>query len=383
MPEINFQLPHWIYWATLIIFPMVAMGFVRRQGERVFEPRRSLFLAYMFWLLGGFLGLHRFYCKNWWGFVFIAIFSVAMVSQSHVVDERENVSRTRAAAVKVESSLERLQKRFDINPANVASSALENAKQAADKVKAEFSAAQGELHSWERNTRWVVGFLGLVLFIDAFLIPRMVRRSSEKIAALHAAAGEEHLGLVDETQVMGVDPRYGIFAPYTKWIDSLNRIIGEYVAYWVIISVFIFYYEVVARYVFNSPTNWVHESMYLMFGMQFALIGAYGFRDDSHVRVDILYSRLSTRGKALCDVLTSVFFFIFTITLLVTGWRFAMDAVQIGELSFTEWQIQYWPVKLMLPLGALLIILQGIVRLARDIGIVLGRIEVPAVAQGG
>ena len=46
-------------------------------------------------------------------------------------------------------------------------------------------------------------------------------------------------------------------------------------AYWAVIFVFVYYYEVIARYVFNSPTNWVHESMFLMFGMQYILAGAY------------------------------------------------------------------------------------------------------------
>ena len=82
---------------------------------------------------------------------------------------------------------------------------------------------------------------------------------------------------------------------------------------------FVYYYEVLARYVFNSPTNWVHESMFLMFGMQYLLSGAYAYKEDQHVRVDVLYSKLSTRGKAICDIITSVFFFIFIGAMLWTG----------------------------------------------------------------
>src|SRR3546814_12016393 len=80
--------------------------------------------------------------------------------------------------------------------------------------------------------------------------------------------------------------------------------------------------------------------------------GAYAYREDQHVRVDVLYTKFSPRGKAIADIISSVFFFIFTITLLWTGWRFASDAIQVGEHSFTEWGIQYWPVKLMIPVGA-------------------------------
>jgi len=101
------------------------------------------------------------------------------------------------------------------------------------------------------------------------------------------------------------------------------------------------------------------------------LSGAYGYRDDSHVRVDIFYARLSPRGRAACDVFTSIFFFVFTITMLVTGWRFAMDSIGFDEHSFTEWGVQYWPVKLMIPIGAALIILQGIARLAKDVALLV------------
>ena len=88
------------------------------------------------------------------------------------------------------------------------------------------------------------------------------------------------------------------------------------------------------------------------------------------MRVDVIYAQFSRRGKAIADILTSVFFFIFTVTLLVTSLRFALDAVSVGEHSFTEWGIQYWPVKLTMPIGAALIVLQGLSKLIKDIMIV-------------
>ena len=93
------------------------------------------------------------------------------------------------------------------------------------------------------------------------------------------------------------------------------------------IAVFGYYYEVMARFVFNSPTNWLHESMFLMFGMQYMLCGAFAYKEDQHVRVDVFYAKFSPRGKAIADIFTSVFFFIFTVTLLWTTIRFAMDSV--------------------------------------------------------
>jgi TRAP-type mannitol/chloroaromatic compound transport system permease small subunit len=150
-------------------------------------------------------------------------------------------------------------------------------------------------------------------------------------------------------------------------IDAFVRVSGELVAYWALLAVFAYYFEVIGRYVFNSPTNWVHESTFLMFGMQYMIAGAYAYRGESHVRVDLLYTHLPVRAKAMCDVVGSVFVFLFVAVMIWTGWTFASQAVAMGEVSFTEWGIQYWPVKLMIPIGAILLLLQALARLIRDI----------------
>ena len=159
----------------------------------------------------------------------------------------------------------------------------------------------------------------------------------------------------------------GVRTRLTAVIDAVSRWSGHYVAYWSVLAVFVYYYEVMARYVFNSPTNWAHESMFLMFGMQYLLSGAFALREDSHVRVDVIYVMLPDRGKAMLDIVTSIFFFIFAGALLWTGWIFMADSVRVWEVSFTEWAIQYWPVKCTIAIGAALILLQGLSKLLKDI----------------
>ncbi|MDY7115504.1 TRAP transporter large permease subunit [Halomonas sp. SSL-5] len=163
---------------------------------------------------------------------------------------------------------------------------------------------------------------------------------------------------------------------FTLVIDRVSGFFGRYVAYWSLVAPFVFAYEVLMRYAFNSPTNWAHESMTLMFGMQYLMAGAFALREGGHVRVDILYQRARPLTRAALDLLTSVFFFIFTLALLVTGWKFFSQSVSdslffgssyANEVSFTEWAVQYYPVKFMLFFGALLLLLQGIAQLIRDV----------------
>ena len=110
-----------------------------------------------------------------------------------------------------------------------------------------------------------------------------------------------------------------------------------------------------------------------MYGMQYLIAGAYAYRLDAHVRVDVFYIKLPDRGKAFVDVLTSVFFFLFTMTMLVTGYIYASYAVRLHEVSFSEWGIQYWPIKIAIPVGAFLLLLQGLSKLIKDILFLSGR----------
>ena len=61
---------------------------------------------------------------------------------------------------------------------------------------------------------------------------------------------------------------------FIRIVDGLSEFTGVFVAYWTLIAVFVYFYEVIVRYMFNSPTNWAHESMFLMFGMQYVLAGS-------------------------------------------------------------------------------------------------------------
>lgn len=373
MPSLNFVLPHWLYWGILIVFPVIAIFFVNRQLKRGVPKGASLFVAYLFWLCSGFMGLHRFYLRSSWGFVFIPVFLAILYTTGEIRDRREDVSRTRAAVETSHSELARAQIPPGTTPTPEMQDRLTKAQAAEITTKADFDAAQADLARWRDYSRWLAILMGTMLIGDAFLIPGAVRRTNIREAQERVHAPPDIVP-PDVPQIgTHEDPTLGLHTRFTDAIEKVNIRVGEFVAYWAVISVFGYYYEVIARFAFNSPTNWLHESMFLMYGMQYMLAGAYAYQCDQHVRVDVFYVKFSTRGKAIADIITSVFFFIFVFTLLVTSWRFAMDSFNpggVGEVSFTEWGVQYWPVKLTMPIGAALLALQGISKLIKDIIIV-------------
>ncbi|MDX9860462.1 MAG: TRAP transporter small permease subunit [Rhodospirillales bacterium] len=165
---------------------------------------------------------------------------------------------------------------------------------------------------------------------------------------------------------------------YTRIVDPLCNNIGAFVSLWTVVCVMNYMFEVLARYLFSAPTNWVHEASFLMFGVMYTLGGAALFLADGHVRVDVFYSKWSRRGRAGADIVTSVISAIFLIGIFLTGWQFWVQGLDQNilpswlaqgynmDISQSEWQIAYWPIKFAIPLGALLVGLILVSRFVKD-----------------
>jgi len=158
-----------------------------------------------------------------------------------------------------------------------------------------------------------------------------------------------------------------ILKAFLKFIDAVNERVGNLLSYFLFFFFVLLLMEVVLRYFFNSPTVWANELAQMLFGAYAILAGGYILRTGGHVNVDILYSRLSRKQKAVLDIVTSSLFFLFCGMLLVYGGSLAWDSLARFEHSQSAWNPPLYPAKLMIPLAALLLMLQGLAKLIRDI----------------
>ena len=156
-------------------------------------------------------------------------------------------------------------------------------------------------------------------------------------------------------------------------IDAINDWFGRVLSYFLFAFFALLLMEVILRYFFNSPTVWGNELAQLLFGAYAVVGGGYILRTGGHVNVDIIYARFSTRTKALLDIITSVLFFLFCGMLLVYGGSLAWDSLSRFEHSQSAWNPPLYPAKMMIPLAALLLILQGLAKLIRDFMILFGK----------
>jgi TRAP-type mannitol/chloroaromatic compound transport system permease small subunit len=99
----------------------------------------------------------------------------------------------------------------------------------------------------------------------------------------------------------------------------------------------------------------------------YVMAAAWALLDGRHVKIDMVYERLSTRGKALLDSFTFVFFALYIGMMLWATTKYAWRSVAILEMSDSPWRPPLWPMKVFLTLGVLLILLQGIAKFIRDL----------------
>jgi len=154
---------------------------------------------------------------------------------------------------------------------------------------------------------------------------------------------------------------------FTKVADWICEHSGQIVAFWTILAVVCYTYEVIARYVFNKPTIWAQEAAYLIFGMQYVIAGAYTYKWKAHVAVDILYNKLPVRGRRGMDIFCSLFSMVFAVTLIGTCYGFFRKSLAMREITVETWQIQYYPVKGLMMVGGILILLAIFSKLYKDI----------------
>jgi len=150
-------------------------------------------------------------------------------------------------------------------------------------------------------------------------------------------------------------------------IDQLNKTVGHAFAWCIVILAFGTCYEVFVRYVLDDPTSWAFDMSYLMYGAVFFMAGAYTLSRGGHVRADMFYRLWSDRTQATVElVLYVLFFFPGILALVVAGWGYGTESLRLREVSVNSPAgVPIWPLKMMIPVGAGLMALQGFAELMR------------------
>jgi TRAP-type mannitol/chloroaromatic compound transport system permease small subunit len=158
-------------------------------------------------------------------------------------------------------------------------------------------------------------------------------------------------------------------------IDACVVGVGKVFSFIAVAQVGIITFEVVMRYVFGAPTPWGYEVTIFSLGILSMMVAGYVLNVGRHARVDTVYHLFSPRIRVIMDLVTFPFFVLFCGTLLWVGADFFWRSWVIRETTTTAWAPPIYPIKFFIPLGAFVILLQGLTKFVRDFNVAVKREE--------
>ena len=145
-----------------------------------------------------------------------------------------------------------------------------------------------------------------------------------------------------------------------NYYDKLVKYSG-YLASALFITIgFIVSYEVIMRYLFNSPTIWVNEvSRFLQIWATYLAL-TYSFHKNDFIRITVIYDKLNENGKKILDFISFVFILIFSFFVVYYGWLIAYDSLKVGRTSSTILDVPSFLTELAIPLCFAFLVLRVI-----------------------
>jgi TRAP-type mannitol/chloroaromatic compound transport system permease small subunit len=165
-------------------------------------------------------------------------------------------------------------------------------------------------------------------------------------------------------------------------IDALNECVGRVASGLVLLACAISAGNAVMRYGFNISSNAWLEVQWYLFGGIVMLGAAHTLRVNQHVRVDVLYGRYSERTRLWVDLLGGLLFLLpMTVIIGWLSWPMFINSFNIGEISGNAGGLLRWPVKLLVPVGFLLLTLQGLSEIIKRAAALRGHVQVDAAYE--
>lgn len=162
----------------------------------------------------------------------------------------------------------------------------------------------------------------------------------------------------------------------SQGIDALNEWTGRAVLWLVLAASLVGALNAIVRYAFHISSNAYLETQWYMFALIFLLASGYTLKHNGHVRVDVLYSRFSKQTQHWVDLLGTLLFLLPMVGLVLwLSWPLAAESLRIREMSPDVGGLPRWPIKLAVPVGFVLLGLQGVSEIIKRIAALRGDIQ--------
>ena len=154
----------------------------------------------------------------------------------------------------------------------------------------------------------------------------------------------------------------------SRGIDWFNTQLAVVANWLVLLAAVISAGNAASRYIFSESSNGWLEIQWYMFAGMVLLGGPYTLKMNEHVRVDLFYGMASERTRIWIDIVGGVLFLLpICVILTYFTWPWFVESWDINEASSNAGGLIRWPVKLLLPVGFVLMALQGISEIIKRI----------------
>jgi TRAP-type mannitol/chloroaromatic compound transport system permease small subunit len=171
----------------------------------------------------------------------------------------------------------------------------------------------------------------------------------------------------------GLEARMTALLRFSRFVDALNARIGKAVTWLVLAAVVISAANAIIRKVFDYSSNAWLEIQWYLFSAIFLLCAGYTLLRNEHIRIDVVAGRFSRRTQTWIDVFGTIFFLIPMVALvLYEAWPWFVRAYASGEISSSAGGLTLWPAKILVPIGFVLLGLQGLSELIKRIAFLRG-----------
>ena len=159
----------------------------------------------------------------------------------------------------------------------------------------------------------------------------------------------------------------------SRLIDAISTGVGRITMWLILATTLISAGNALVRKIFNSSSNGLLEIQWYLFAAVFMLGAGYGFLRNSHVRIDFIAAKLSSRARNWIDVLGIVLVLVpFCVIGISLGWPFFMQAYTSGEMSQNTGGLIRWPAYALIPAGFALLLMQGMSELIKRVAFLTG-----------
>lgn len=157
------------------------------------------------------------------------------------------------------------------------------------------------------------------------------------------------------------------FRQYVTVIDSMSNFVGLIAMYLIFVMIGVLLLDAVTRNVITFPLHWCVEFAQFTLAAYYFMGGARTLMDNSHVRMDLFYERLSERGRARMDVVTIFCLMFYLVVLLVGSISSLRYAIATGETRFSMWNPSMVPIKSLMVACIILMLLQSVSLLIKHV----------------